>query len=321
MVGQVKSHFLKQLLEGNLLAFEEPQHPLLCHQKVDQVCLDALRVVHIVDILVPGAGVADEPVVKLRHLAVVPVQLGDEAVVHTVDADGLGQALLGADEDGIVVVLKPPVNQVLPLPGLHFAAGDGKDRTPRKSLPGRLSIRPDDVVLPHPDGHPLVGDLPDFPKDGLQFPSDQGTMVVPKDRRAGADAEHDLDLGDDPGLGQFPGGHGGAFEILLLQPGELFESHQVEGAFLRLHHRPQLPPVFQVFACDLPEGPSKHSIANQLPQHLGVENILPPLNHPENRQLFRQMAVPEARTAPRCRADKDFGSGDSREECSPRSPR
>ena len=62
MPVQLKSHLGEQLLEGNLLAFEEPQHPLLCHQKVYQICLDALRVVHIVDILVPGAGVADEMV-------------------------------------------------------------------------------------------------------------------------------------------------------------------------------------------------------------------------------------------------------------------
>ena len=106
VVGQIKPHLGKQLFKGNFLPFEEPQHPLLCHQKVDQVGLDALRVVHIIDILVPGAGVADKPVVKLGHLAIVPVEFGYKAVVHAVDTDGLGQALLGADEDGVVVVLK-----------------------------------------------------------------------------------------------------------------------------------------------------------------------------------------------------------------------
>jgi hypothetical protein len=36
----------------------------------------------------------------------VKPHLSDEAVVHAVDTDGLGQTLLGADEDGVVVVLK-----------------------------------------------------------------------------------------------------------------------------------------------------------------------------------------------------------------------
>lgn len=106
VVGQVKPHLGKQLFKGNFLPFEEPQHPLLCHQKIDQVSLDALRVIHIVDILIPGAGVANKPVVKLGHPTLVPVQLSDETIVHTVDTDGLGQTLLGADEDGVVVVLK-----------------------------------------------------------------------------------------------------------------------------------------------------------------------------------------------------------------------
>lgn len=91
MVGQIKPHLGEQLLKGDLLSLQKSQHPLFCHQKIDQVSFDALRVFHIVDILVPGAGVADKPVVKLGHLAIVPVQFGDEAVVHAVDTDGLGQ--------------------------------------------------------------------------------------------------------------------------------------------------------------------------------------------------------------------------------------
>lgn len=36
-MGQIKPHLGKQLFKGNFLPFEEPQHPFLCHQKVDQV--------------------------------------------------------------------------------------------------------------------------------------------------------------------------------------------------------------------------------------------------------------------------------------------
>ena len=82
------------------------------------------KIVHIIDILLPGADVPDETIVKLGHLAVVPVHFGQKAVVHTVDADGFRKALLGADQYGIVKILKPAVNEFPPLVRLVVAAGD-----------------------------------------------------------------------------------------------------------------------------------------------------------------------------------------------------
>ena len=67
MLVYLKPHFGEQLLKGDLQSLQKPQHSLLRHQKMDQVGLDALWVVHIVDILVPGTGVVDKPLLKLEH--------------------------------------------------------------------------------------------------------------------------------------------------------------------------------------------------------------------------------------------------------------
>lgn len=43
------------------------------------------------------------------------MELGNKAIIHGVNADAFAKALLRADQDGIVLILKPPVNQIFPL--------------------------------------------------------------------------------------------------------------------------------------------------------------------------------------------------------------
>jgi len=208
VMEQAESHLRKQLLKGNILPFEETKHPLLGDQQVDQVGFNTFRVVHIIDILLPGADVPDETIVKLGHLAVVPVHFGQKAVVHTVDADGFRKALLGADQYGIVKILKPAVNEFPPLVRLVVAAGDCEHRAVGERLLCRLGVGSDNVVLPHANGNTLVGwNAADLIKDRLHSAGGFRPLVVLKNGCTGADTEHDLDLSNDPCLGQFSRAH------------------------------------------------------------------------------------------------------------------